>query len=267
MKKTLIAILALGSFAMSGIASAALQELASMSDLLEGATLGTGVTNTSDLYSNDVTVLNFAADNNAVFGITNSTVADIINAKTGYLTIAAWINPTATNGDNAIFSYGPQRSGIKVGIKDGRVQETAKWVGDHTMDGEQGRTNADPVTANGGWQFVAFSIALNGSSTSRMLMSDDASRYWSNQAWQTANDVPAADQLFGIGSAWGTAKADKYLGDIANLTLYYSTSAATAKDLQDAGITNLKPIALPEPATATLSLLALAGLAARRRRH
>ena len=250
MKKTIIMLLA-----MSGIASAALEQIASMDDLLAGATLGTGVTNTSSEYTNS-TVLNFVADHSAVIGITNSGLADIINAKTGYLTIAAWINPTAVS-ESSIFGWGGQSDGVKVAIKGGKAQETTKGLFDHTLSG------CDSITT-GDWQLVAFSIALNGSNTSRYLTGDDAGRYWSGQDWGTWNGTAST---FAIGSARSNEVSDRFLGDIANLTLYYSTEAATKGDLQAAGITNLKPIAVPEPATATLSLLALAGLCARRRRH
>lgn len=264
MKKTIIMLLA-----MSGIASAALDQVASMSDLLYEATLGTGVTDTSAQYTNNVTVLHFDENNDAVIGITNSDVADIINAKQGYLTIAAWINPTSIpaaqhGADLPIFSYGPQQSGIKVGLKGetgGAVaspQETAKWVKDNTI------TFAQAKISEGEWQFVAFSIALAGGENSRYLTGDDAQLFWSNQDWGVAKDVPEAAQLFGIGSTWGTAKTNFFVGDIANLTIYHSASAATKEDLQAAGITALKPV--PEPTTAALSLLALAGLCARRRR-
>lgn len=243
--------------ALSGIASAALTELATMDDLINGITLGVGVTNTSDLYT-EGTVLSFSDARTPVIGIENSSLASTINAKTGYLTIAAWINPTSVS-EHSIFSWGGQQTGFKVAIKNGKPQETTKWVADHNEDG------CDAITMNGDWQFIAFSIALDGTATSRVLMGENAGRYWSNKAWGNWNGEAST---FAIGSARSEEYADSYLGDIANLTIYYSTSAATQADLQAAGITDLKPVLkTPEPATATLSLLALAGLAARRRRH
>lgn len=249
MKKTIIMLLA-----MSSIASAALEKVADMKDLLVGATLGTGVTNISDEYTNS-TVLSFANTNSAVLSIENSELASYINAKEGYLTIAAWVNPTSV-GEHSIFGWGANGDvGVKVAIKDGHAQETTKGKTDHTMD-------YTTISANGEWQFVAFSIALNGSATSRILLGDDAGTYYSNRDWGTWNGEAST---FSIGSAWSESAKDQFKGDIANLTIYYSsTTAATQQDLKDAGIL-VKPI--PEPATATLSLLALAGLAARRRRH
>ena len=71
----------------------------------------------------------------------------------------------------------------------------------------------------------------------------------------------ATDAGLGIGNGAKEFITSPWAGQMADFKLFNST--LTAGEVAAYG----SPVAIPEPATATLSLLALAGLAARRRRH
>lgn len=256
MKKTLISLLALGGMAMG----VELTPVADIDSLLksEGVSVGSGVTNTSSLYTESNTVLHFEAGNSAVTNITSTALAETVSNKTGYLTICAWINPLATS-ENAIFSTGSQQNGLKVGLKGSSLQETMKWKADNNLN-----AGGQYAITTGEWQFVAYSISLSGASDSRFLQGENAAAFWSGKSFGDY-DVPNP-ATFGIGTAWSNGAKDVFVGDIANLQVFYSTSVADASSL--AAVMAAKPELkqVPEPTTGTLSLLALAGLMARRRR-
>ncbi len=119
-------------------------------------------------------------------------------------------------------------------------------------------------------------LALNSSTTYRFVaVSDTALEYAaanaaanttlnyssskSNASYTTATKTISGGLITLGGQAVSTTDAGMYVITNAALT-NTGTYAAGLKDI------TISPVAVPEPATATLSLLALAGLAARRRR-
>ena len=254
-------LLALGSIAMG----AGFEKIADMSDLLDSGTQGTGVTNTSSLYEEGNTVLSFASNNDAWLGINNNSLVSTIQGGEGYLLVTAWLRPEA-GGENSVFSYGAQDTGIKFGLKTQGPQITTKSKADMN-------TGANSITCGSGaeWQFVAWSIKLDSNPTSannvgRTFDGEDGKAYYSISNKTEFVTPQQADQTFAIGSGNSGSIRDRYLGDIANLTIYLSDTLPNTNLIASLNESAPKLKTVPEPATATLSLLALAGLAARRRR-
>ncbi len=260
MKKTIIALLAL-----AGGAFAELTEVATMSDLLSGTNInfGTGVVKVS---SDSATGYSFTGEG-AITGITSTTLSEAITDGTGFLTIAAWIKPSDLSGAESIFSWGGQNTGFKFGISGTAPQLTTKEVADNTP----GATTMQMSKAD--WYMLAVTIDLAGDGsgdrdTYFFIGADGYTSLTRSGNWNTlypGNDVGTDEDVFGIGSGNGNGNRDLFEGTIANLTVFTSDSVATAAELKTA-MGNTAPILIPEPATATLSLLALCGLAARRRR-
>ncbi len=131
------------------------------------------------------------------------------------------------------------------------------------------------VTA-GEWTLVAFTIgAQNNSSTDfRYYVSETDDSYTQNptnvwgtpetwqHSWKTASEE---DAKFAIGTGNANNSREPFSGEIANLTIFTSDTLANNSDIAKA-IGTAPSISVPEPATASLSLLALGALALRRRR-
>ena len=75
---------------------------------------------------------------------------------------------------------------------------------------------------------------------------------------------PTNADLFAIGSKNSTSNEKAFLGKIGGVVILSSDGYLTTEQIVTA--LGAAPKSIPEPTTATLSLLALAGLAARRRR-
>ena len=249
MKKTLIALMALASVACAG-------EIVTMEQLVDGATFGTGVV--KDTYYTS-TVYNFNTGG-AITNITNSTVLGMLSGTTGYVTIAAWVNQT-DGGEDAMFSVGGQNDGFKFSLKNDNLQITTKGVADKTtgMAVTQGTIDAPA------WTLVAVTIDLDktGSDSYFFTGTDGYTTLTQSTGWALGSWNALTTETIAIGSGNGNGLRDGFAGQIANLTIFTSETAATSESIM-AVMGNTAPI--PEPATATLSLLALAGLAARRRR-
>ncbi len=253
MKKTFITLAVL---AAASVAAADTQKLATMSELVGTGTLGANVA--QDLTMTG-TVYTFS-DSSVITNITNSAVTNALANSSGYLTIAAWINASSVS-ENSIFSIGGQNDGFKFALKDGHLQVTTKGTKDSTV-------GSTTVSANQ-WTLVAVGIDLSGGHAATHFYVGDSTDVTADIGnWSTPNP---ADK-YGIGTGNSGGARDAYSGSIANLTVLYSDTALSNADIQTmvgampTAITTPDTPAVPEPTTATLSLLALAGLCARRRR-
>lgn len=254
MKKTLVALLALASVA----SAAELTSIATMDQLVSAAT-----SNTATKVDNmSVTTYSFS-DGAYIGGITLDAVNSALQDSSKYITIAAWVNMSDTNGVEAIFGYGAQQNGFKFCTNGAGLQYTAKGVADKETVGAG-------LTANT-WTLVG--ISFKGGTAAA-----DGAKYFAgtgNGNFYTRNlggfAAPAAtDQTFAIGSGNSGGARETFNGQIAGLTIFTSDSVIAGVNDVTAimGTTAPELVApsVPEPTTATLSLLALVGLAARRRR-
>ena len=252
MKKTLIALMAL-----AGVASAAtLTQIATMDELAAAsADIGSSVTQMTDY---DKTTYSFTGGG-SILSITLPGVSDYITGGTGYLTIAAWIQPSSTT-ENSIFSIGGQNTGFKFALKDGGLQVTTKGIADTNVSCANLGYTSIP---SDDWTMVAVTINLAQNGNSRFYMGTVDGKFASRNlgAW---NAVTGDDLKLAIGSGNAANVRDGFSGMISNLTLFSSDAVVNNSDI--AALVGAAPVIIPEPATATLSLLALAGLAARRRR-
>ncbi|MBR3927227.1 MAG: PEP-CTERM sorting domain-containing protein [Akkermansia sp.] len=249
MKKTLVALLALASVA----SAVELTTIATMDELVAAATWN-GASKVDDM---SVTTYSFS-DGAYIGGITLDAVNSALQDSSKYITIAAWVNMTDTNGVETIFGYGAQQNGFKFCTNGAGLQYTAKGV-------------ADKETANVG--LTANTWTLVGISFKGGTAAADGAKYiagTSNNNFYTRNlggfALPsAADQTFAIGSGNSGNARETFNGKIAGLTIFTSDSVISGVNDVTAIMGTTAP-SVPEPTTATLSLLTLAGLAARRRR-
>lgn len=246
--------------ALASVASAVeLTSIATMDQLVSAATWNdaTKVDNMS------VTTYSFS-DGAYIGGITLGAVNSALQDSSKYITIAAWVNMSDTNGVEAIFGYGAQQNGFKFCTNGAGLQYTAKGV-------------ADKETVNAG--LTANTWALVGISFKGGTAAADGAKYFagtSNSNYYTRNlggfaTPGATDQTFAIGSGNSGNGRETFNGQIAGLTIFTSDSVIGGVNDVTAIMGTTAPSlvvtpAVPEPTTATLSLLALAGLAARRRR-
>lgn len=249
MKKTLVTL-----FACTGFASAAtLTSIATMEDLVNAGT-NNGVT-TVDGY--DQIVYSFT-ESTAITNITNTALSEAI-AGDQWVTIAAWVK-LAENADtyNTIFGWGESGKGFKFTLKHTDKGEDAAFV---TKNVQETTANTSVIT-KGEWSLIAISFAGDDSTSNSVRFingtsgSDCYSRNYSD--W----NVPGTDK-FAIGSQLADSVNEGFNGEIAGLTVFTSTEQATGAEL--AAVMSI-PTIVPEPATASLSLLGLAALMIRRRR-
>ncbi len=109
MKKTLIALMALAGVAMA--------ETFTMDQLVATGTMGSSVTLDAN-YTADK-VYSFVGDS-AITNITSAGLTSALQASTGFITIAAWVNQTEGSED-AIFSFGGQNDGFKFALKNDKL--------------------------------------------------------------------------------------------------------------------------------------------------
>lgn len=246
--------------ALAGVAGAVeLTTLATMDELVAAASV-----NTATLVQ-DMSVTTYEFGNGTYIGsITLGALNTALADSEQYITIAAWIKPTDVNGVESIFGYGAQSDGFKFCTNGAGLQYTAKGVLDRDTAGV-GLT-ADTWTLVG----VSFKAgAVRDAASGKYIAGTSNSNFYTRNVGGFV--LPGEDdQTFSIGSGNSGGARETFNGQIAGLTIFTSNSVINGVD----DITNIigkdAPMyvapAVPEPTTATLSLLALAGLAARRRR-
>lgn len=251
MKKTIVFIAL-----MAGMVSATeLTKIAGYSDLVNSGTVGSGVSNVSSDYAEGNTVYSFDGSS-AITGISNSSISEALTTVGTTVTIAAWVNlSTSASQYHTIFGWGESGKGIKWTLKNAQQCTVTKNLTEWSGSGLGTLTKGD-------WQMVAVSLTKISDSQISIYMFDEEgeAHYSAVQIWNT----PSTDQ-FAIGSQIADGVSEAFKGEIANLTVFTSTSVPGTAEVVNV-MKNMNPTLAPEPATATLSLLALGALALRRRR-
>ena len=161
-------------------------------------------------------------------------------------TIITFVKFTNAASTNTIFATGDQNNGLAFGLRDGDLNLMAKGESDHRID-----TNL----TNDTWYHLAVTYSAG---TATFYVNGDVAG--TIEGLGTANFTSPGGQKAVFG-AKGAERAEEFMtGAIADFQIH--EGALTQKEILAASHLKL----IPEPATATLSLLALAGLAARRRR-
>lgn len=173
------------------------------------------------------------------------------SAATNSYTIMGWVNLTSTAGEVYIFGTGDGNgSGLGLVVNNGQVDLLAKGVLHHNTTGVTLSTNT--------WMNLAITynkdtgdavVYINGEQVSTLTGLDTA-RF---------NNPGGACSY--IGAASTDQKQDTFAGQIAEFQIL---DGALTQQQVLAAAHLAAPV--PEPTTGTLSLLALAGLASRRRR-
>ena len=256
MKKTLIALMALAS-----IASAASIGYNEMTDTQKAGVVKSWnesltLTSSSDVWANVSTGFSFTIS----FDITN------INVSNTDSTIASFAGSHNANGyDDGKLLVRMSDSGSLTLINSHGVSENS-WseyfdgstFGDATVSAyscDLGLTAAESITSVTTYTMVSnaddktFTIYKNGTQIDQ----------WTN--WNTDTGL-AGLQLAGRFGG-GSRLSDNETVELDNVTIW--NKALTTAEVGAIVISTESPV-VPEPTTATLSLLALAGLAARRRR-
>ena len=250
MKKTLITLMAL-----AGMASAVeLTTLFTMDELVKAAT-----TNTATKVENMSETTYEFSGGTYIGGITLPALNTAVQDSTKYITIAAWIKLNDTNGVKSVFGYGAQSNGFKFCTNGSGLQYTAKGVAD--KETASVGLSADTWTLVG-ISFKAGTAAANGA---KYFAGTANTNYYTRNLGGFATPS-ATDQTFSIGSGNSGNARETFNGQIAGLTIFTSDAVISGVNEITAIMGTVPPELGPEPATATLSLLALAGLCARRRR-
>ncbi len=234
----------------AAVAQASTVVLADMDDLIAASTtgLGAGVTHDTTMTGS---VYHFDGSG-AILNINSSALSDAVSGGQGIMTVAAWVKQSART-DNMIFSTGGQADGFMFGINNGGFKFTTKNVADN----EPGLSvNSDE------WVLVAVGINLTETGNSRYYKSSTNGQFYSREfgAWNDPNPL-----TFAIGSGNSDNLRDGFVGSIANLTVIKSDGLLNNSDIS--ALVGEMPTSVPEPSTAMLSLLGMAGLVARRRRN
>ncbi|MCI7005476.1 MAG: PEP-CTERM sorting domain-containing protein [Akkermansia muciniphila] len=249
MKKTLIALMALASMA----GAAELTTLVTMDELISAAS-----TNTATQVNNmSVTTYDFG-NGTYIGGITLQSLNTAVRDSSQYITIAAWVKPDDTAGVEAIFGYGAQQNGFKFCTNGSGLQYTAKGVADRATAGSD-------LTAD---TWILVGVSFKGGTTvasGKYIAGTGNSNYYTRDVGGFA--LPGeTEQTFSIGSGNSGSARETFNGQIAGLTIFTSSEVISGVNDITTIMGTTAPYQVPEPSTATLSLLALVGLAARRRR-
>ena len=264
MKKTIITLLAL-----AGVAGAAttFTEIVSMDDLITEttATVGTSV-GTIPGYNQTVYTMN-----GAYTGLSNSTLTAAMTGDSDYVYVAAWVNISSTSANDyrILFGWGENNTGFKFGIKGDDLcivtKNQTEKVGGFSIQKDT-------------WTLIAVGFYAGADSDGENMFRIHCTGTDSQMYTYKYDTTPDANKnemkpmtasttnTFAIGSSYAnkTSEGENFDGLISDLTIFSTSGFASNSEIATA--LGNAPKLVPEPTTATLSLLALAGLAARRRR-
>ena len=189
----------------------------------------------------------------------------LLNSVTLYMYPAGYTNSNMTTGFG-IGIYEKQVNGdnvswMLVGKTDWFSGTTDAYMGIHTF-GVQGEV-ALSVDKTYTMAFIAGSEYYDGLSLGSKRTGMDGATWWiGGQPLATTDKLAAIGLLREPGDPTGTVLlyAAENLGEVTGVTPYVAVNVTPFEG------GNLMPLNVPEPTTATLSLLALASLASRRRR-
>ena len=221
MKKTLVAILALGGMAMADVAQ----------DIVYKE-----VTNTYTLNPETSTYgLDYAIDLSKAWSVTVTGTADFSQGYNQYGTLPVSMDSNTVWGQTPpIRMYLSAGKKVVVHPSSGEASyNLVEGTGDIVDYSITLSYNPNGAGANSGRVYLTFTVTDEEGHTT----TQPGSQYWSTTLTRTCEE------------------------------LYGTLNVATQTNWTTPTITVTQMIAVPEPTTATLSLLALAGLAARRRRH
>mgnify|MGYP003297774286 CR=1 FL=1 len=274
MKKTLIALMAMAGVAMGDTYWSFEGTFASAGDatyngkLNSTVTLVNTTTTTGDVLG-DSSATNLGLAGNFVDGsyVSVSGASSLTStlttgsSKKGDFTIMTYanFNEIVTNGgEKGYFIFGSDKdndAGIAVGVladQDSLCNDTSKI--DFLVKGKKHYVWDTTVTV-GEWTHLAFSYASESNTVTLYVNGESKGALTLEDPFATPND----DGMY-IGAGSTNGGQDDFVGQIAHFQIITGTA------LDADGVKQYASTIIPEPATATLSLLALAGLAARRRR-
>lgn len=172
-------------------------------------------------------------------------------------TIMAWINPDEASGENFFFSTGNgDGAGLAVSVRNTKLTLTAK--GKNHYDNFTGEGVASNTITDSTWTHVAITYNHTTGTATGYINGDSIGTIGGLNAVPYA---PLGGDAAAIGSQVNARFLNGYAGKLAEFGIYSGEYDQQAI-LQKAHLT--APV--PEPTTGTLSLLALAGLCARRRK-
>ena len=244
MKKTIVALMAL-----AGVAVAAEVTFTDLTQNITDSTSGITFTQSTGLFTGSVTNYEGAdagkGSNGAITFAIDLTAASALTADTCILTLNYDGNTAYNAGEN---------TGIYYNAKNDKI---GTWYSGQINDGGTVKdTSVAQFTQTiGGKDYAIFTLRYND------INAPEAMRGVS--LFSTTDELI---EYWGLGSSNYDEVTSIYLNTDLVKAVTITTGEindATAK----AGIANLAAAMVPEPTTATLSLLALAGLAVRRRRR
>ncbi len=263
MKKTIIAILALSGIAM-GEVTVSTHTTSGSTTVAKGTEIADGVKIAEDMTFGSNSSFQ-AAKNDLV-----TTDITLGNYYIGNYTISLWLTGDSFTNNHVLFtfshSFNADSYGYNALVWDAENKAITLGRGNFGADADSVTFTDNAGTATGLGEYIstaaeAVNITLASTQTGTTDDLQTATLYINGEKVHTFNQLTTK-----MNGGGGLAHPDTYTSLSQSSTAKYGTVKLTNEALSAEKISGFAGI-VPEPATATLSLLALAGLAARRRRH
>ena len=243
----------------------------------------------TDGYYNIHTAENFTTSNDRANYVNGGTSAETTHTLTlgnqtvtltfGHYTGHAYCGglgliPTLTPGEengwkNALSGTLP--GGITGNVSDGLTSQNADGTGFYTLTFSGLQAGVYSICGMGGYNgndtMSSITVSLGGNATANWNSQSATSNGWTTNASITSsNSINFANSAGGGNHGYYFDAQNIVVGEEGTLTLTIQGTGNAGYGRTPLNFISLSGEAIPEPTTATLSLLALAGLAARRRR-